>query len=157
MTRVPKIHTWTDNWNDVIRLLYKDPYLKDLMLVPSKCSITQFIDKYFVKGVSSDEIVTDEDVRILWYDSEGYATNNPNVRLRMKEFDIFVKHDVLHNATQDRLQYRYNLIADRLKDILLKNNLICGLRFSFVSEYDLWTKTIGYSRYHVVFSYKTTI
>lgn len=155
--RVSKIKTWTDNWNDVIRLLYKDPYLKELMCLPSSCSIVQFIEKYFVKGVSADEIVTDEKVRILWYDSIGSATNNKNVRLKFKEFDIFVKDDVLHNATGDRLQYRYNLICDRLKDILLRLDAICGLRFSYVTEYDMWTKTIGYSRYHIVFSYKTTI
>ena len=155
--RVPKLKTWSDRWNDVIRLLYKDPYLKKLMLVPENCSITEFIDKYFVRGASTDEIVTDERVRILWYDSEGFQTRNPHVLAHLKAFDIYVKNEYLHNVTADRLQYRFDLITERLKDILLTNDEICQLSFEFVNESDLWTKTVGYSRYHVVFSYKTTI
>lgn len=75
----------------------------------------QFIDKYFIESETSDETITDEKVRISYYDSKGRDTGNKNVRLRYKEFDIYVRKDVLHNATADRLQCRYDLIADRIK------------------------------------------
>lgn len=73
-----------------------------------------------------------------------------------KEFYIYVKDDVLHNATSDRLQYRYDLIAERLKDLLIGNQYVGRMRFLFEEEYDLWTKTPGYTLYHISFSYKTT-
>ena len=47
----------------------------------------------------------------------GTDTGNAHVKRKYKEFDIYVKNDVLHNATDDRLQYRYNLIAQRLKEL----------------------------------------
>lgn len=68
-----------------------------------------------------------------------------------------MKDDVLHTATDDRLQNRYDLIAERLKYLLLREKSICGLSFSYEDDYNLWTKTIGYKRYHIVFSYKTTV
>ena len=112
---VEKNHTWQDNWNDVIRyVIFKDKKLKELMLIPEKTTITQFIDKYFIQDENVGEILTDEAVRISYYDSaSGKDTGNQNVFLKYKEFDIYVKEDVLHNATDDRLQYRYHLIANR--------------------------------------------
>lgn len=128
------------------------------MLIPEKTTITQFIDKYFIQDENVGEILTDEAVRISYYDSaSGKDTGNQNVFLKYKEFDIYVKEDVLHNATDDRLQYRYHLIANRQKYLLLQNTYVCGLRFRCVDEHNLWTKTIGYKRYHIVFSYKTTV
>ena len=127
------------------------------MLLPEHCTITQFIDKYLVEDESPDEILTDEQVRIACYDTEGRDTGNKNVKLRYKEFDIYVKRDVLHSATKDRLQYRYDLIADRLKYLLLKDEHVCGLHFEYEDEHNLFTKMTGYKRYHVVFSYKTTV
>lgn len=159
MSYTEKQRTWKDNWNNVIRdVLFPDQKLKDLMLLPDDCTILQFINKYFIESESSDEIVTDEAVRIIYYDSRGRDTGNKNVRLRYKEFDIYVKKDVLHNATNDRLQCRYDLIAERIKYLLLKEKNICHLSFAREEDgYNLFTKLIGYERFHFSFSYKTTI
>ena len=72
------------------------------MLLPEGCTITQFIDQYFIEDENPDEIMTDEPVRIVCYDSRGRDTGNANVRFRYKEFDIYVKQEVLHTATRDR-------------------------------------------------------
>lgn len=155
---VHKVRTWADNWNDVIRyVIFQDPIMRELMCQPNDITITQFRDKYFTKGKSTtNEIITDEKVRILWYDCMGTDTGNAHVKRKYKEFDIYVKNDVLHNATDDRLQYRYNLIAQRLKELLIGNQYIGQMRFVYEDEYDLWTKTSGYTLYHISFAYKTT-
>ena len=126
------------------------------MLIPEGTTILDFIDRYFVRDENAGEVLINEPVRIVYWDSEGRDVGNRNVRLKYKEFDIFVKDDVLHNATRDRLQYRYDLIAERLKYLLLRDTHVQHLRFRYEDEYNLWTKTIGYKRYHIVFSYKTT-
>ena len=155
---VHKVQTWKDNWNDIIRyVIYPDPVMRELMCLNDDVSITQFRDKYFTKGKNTtNEIVTDEKVRILWYDNEGRDSGNMHVRNRYKEFDIYVKNDVLHNATDDRLQFRHELIAQRLKELLIGTQYVRQMRFQFQDEYDLWTKTAGYSLYHIAFSYKAT-
>ena len=137
MRIVEKTKTWSDNWNDVIRcVLFKDEKLKDLMLIPSGTSITQFIEKYFIEDVSPDEIVTDEKVRIAFFDSEGRDSGNCNIKNKYKEFDIYVKKDSLHNATSDRLQKRYRLIADRIKYLLIREYHICNMHFDYEDEYN---------------------
>ena len=155
---VHKVHTWKDNWNDIIRyVIFPDPILRKLMCLGDNVKISQFRDKYFTKGKSTtNEIVTDEKVRILWYDNEGRDSGNAHVRNRYKEFDIFVKNDVLHNATDDSLQFRYDLIAQRLKELLIGDQYCLQMRFAYQDEYDLWTKTPGYTLYHITFSYKAT-
>ena len=79
------------------------------MCVPNDTPITKFIEKYFIEDAVSSELLTDEKVRIIYYDSDGSDTGNKDVLNRYKEFDIFVKDDVLHTATKDRLQNRYDL------------------------------------------------
>ena len=157
--RVHKVRTWKDDWNDVIRYgIFPDPIMRKLMCLPENVTITQFRDKYFTKGHgTTNEIVTDEKVRIIWYDSEGRDSGNRNVRNKYKEFDIYVKNDVLHNATDDRLQYRYDLIAELLKDLLIGDQYAGVLRFALEDEYDIWTKTAGYTLYHIAFSYKVSV
>ena len=153
-----KTKTWDDNWNDVVRYLFKDERLKDLMCIPNGTSIINFTDKYFIEDQNADEIMTDEKVRIVYYDSEGRDTGNKNVFNRYKEFDIYVKNDSLHNATEDRLKKRYKLIAERLKFLLTKDYHICGIHFECDDPgHNLYTKTVGYKRYHIVFRYKTTV
>lgn len=154
-----KMRTWKDNWNNVVRdVLFTDEKLRQLMLIPEDCTITRFRDKYFVEGEGTNEIMTDEDVRILCYDSQSGETGNKNVFLRYKEFDIYVKRDVLFNATDDRLQRRYDLIADRIKYLLCRTQTVCGIRFRVADPgYNLFTKLAGYDRFHVSFSYKTTV
>lgn len=158
MARVEKTHTWKDNWNDVVRyVLFPDEKLKEQMCLPKDVPIIQFIEKYFIEDENSTEIITNEKVRISYYDSRGGDTGNKNVRGKYKEFDIYVKDDVLHTATNDRLQNRYDLIAERLKYLQLRTPHIYGLRFYYDDEYNLWTKTPGYKRYHLVLRYNISV
>lgn len=155
---VEKIHTWDDNWNDIIReVIFQDQKLKSLMLVPEKTTIIQFIEKYFINDAAADEVQVNEKVRIVYYDDRGNDTGNMNVHLKYKEFDIYCKEDVQYNASNDRIKGRTALIAERLKYLLLREKNICGLRFRYEDEYNMWTKTVGYKRYHIAFSYKTTV
>lgn len=127
------------------------------MLVPEGTDILTFITKYFIRDVSTDELVTTEKVRIVHSDMQGFSTGNPHVRGKYKQFDIFVKEDYEHNASNDTLQSRQVLIAQRIKELLLQKKFMYGLSFKFEDEYDLWTKTIGYKLYHIVFYYKTSV
>ncbi len=155
---VEKSRTWKDNWLNVVRyVIFQDEELKRLMCVPADTPITTFVDKYFIEDMNGDEIMTNEPVRITYYDFYGPETNNKNVRKCYKEFDIYVKYDVLHTATMDRLQNRYDLIAERLRYLLLSKSRVQHLHFEYRDEYGMWTKTIGYRRYHVVFSYMKTV
>ena len=155
---VEKVRTWADNWNNVVRcVLFRDEKLRSLMLIPEDASIVDFISRYFIEDANPDELLTKEKVRIICYDSEGPELRNPHVKLYYKEMDVYVKDDVLYNATNDRLQRRYRLIGDRIKYLLLRQKNIQNLSFYFESEYNLWTKVVGYKRYHLTFSYKTTV
>ena len=127
------------------------------MLVPEGTDVLTFTTKYFIRDVSTDELLTNEKVRIVHSDSQGLRTFNPNVHGKYKGFDIFVSEDVEHTATRDKLQSRQVLIAQRIKELLLQKRWQYGLRFWFEDEYDLWTKTIGYKLYHIVFYYKTNV
>lgn len=88
------------------------------MMLPDDLTIVGFIEKYFIQDENAGELLISEPVRILYWDSEGRDSGNMNVRNKYKEFDIFVRDDVLHTATNDRLQNRYDLIAERLKYLL---------------------------------------
>ena len=128
------------------------------MCIPENTPITKFIEKYFIEDENSGEILTNEQVRIVYYDSPGRDTGNQNVFNRYKEFDIYVKNDVVHTASEDRLKKRYKLIAERLKYLLLGNDHVCHLHFECDDPgYNLYTKMVGYKRYHIVFRYKTTV
>ena len=158
MRTVEKERTWNDNWNNVIRyVLFRDEKLKKQMLVPDGVRVNEFILKYFVKDAAADELLVNEKVRIVYYDRTGWDTGNKNVKLRYKEFDIYVKEDVLYNATDDTLKSRANLISERQQYLLTKDDTIQHLRFAYEDDFDMWTKTVGYKRYHIIFSYKTTV
>lgn len=155
---VEKERTWNDNWNNIIRyVLFKDAKLKELMLQPKGTTIDKFVDNYFIEDVNVGEILSNEKVRISYFDSNPSDTGNKNVKRRFKEFDIYVKSEVDHTVSRDYLKHRYHAIADRLKVLLHGKKGLYGLTFSFEDSYNMWTKTIGYSRYHVVFSYFTTV
>ena len=155
---VEKIKTWDDNWNDIIRtVIFKDTKLKEYMLVPEGTPIVPFITKYFINDAAPDAILTTEKVRVNYYDTEGYETGNKNVVRKYKAFDIYVKEEYLYDATNDRLKARTQLISERIKYLLLNKFHICGLHFEYKDEFDLWTKTVGYRRYHLVFSYRISI
>lgn len=153
-----KIKTWNDNLNDVIRdVFFADEELIDLMLIPQEYEddIVTFIQKYFVKDVTSDEIITNEDVRVCYFQSQGRSIGM-NALKKYWNFDIYVKDSVLHTATTDMLQSRDEMIAEKLKELLTDNRYVCQMRFHYEDSYDMYTKLVGYHRYRIVFSYKTT-
>lgn len=127
------------------------------MLVPDGTDIVTFTDKYFIRDGSTDELLTTEKVRIVHRDVQGFETFNPNVKNKYRDFDIFVSEDVEHTATNDWLQSRHILIAERIKYLLLRQRTVENLRFRYEDEYDLWTKTVGYKLYRLTFFYKTTV
>jgi len=154
---IEKEKTWDDDWNDVIRKVFWQDYkLKQLMLIPENTAIVPFITKYFIEDAAPDALLTNEKVRVNHFDTQGYDTGNKNVIRKYKNFDIYVKDDFLYDATNDRLKSRTALIAERIKYLLLRDFYVCGLRFEFRDEYSLWTKTVGYKRYRLVFSYRIT-
>jgi len=154
---IEKEKTWDDDWNDVIRKVFWQDYkLKQLMLIPENTAIVPFITKYFIEDAAPDALLTNEKVRVNHFDTQGYDTGNKNVIRKYKNFDIYVKDDFLYDATNDRLKSRTVLIAERIKYLLLRDFYVCGLRFEFRDEYSLWTKTVGYKRYRLVFSYRIT-
>lgn len=119
-------------------------------------NIREFIGKYFIEDAMPDEPVVNEDVRVIYYEEEGSKLGTPHVTKKILSFDIYVKESMLYNATNNRLQRRDKLIAQRLKELLLWKEHVCGLRFQYEDEYHLGARTIGYKRYHLVLSYKTT-
>lgn len=128
------------------------------MLIPEgkRNNIREFIGKYFIEDAMPDEPIVNEDVRVIYYDEEGSKLGTPHVTKKILSFDIYVKESMLYNATKNRLQRRDKLIAQRLKELLLWKEHVCGLRFQYEDEYHLGARTIGYRRYHLVLSYKTT-
>ena len=86
------------------------------MKVPEKTSIRDFIARYFIEDAMPDEPVVNEDVRVISYEEEGMKFGTPHVTKKYLSFDIYVKETCLYNATNDRLQRRDKLIAQRLKE-----------------------------------------
>lgn len=127
------------------------------MLVPTKDlnSIKAFIDRYFVLDEMGGELLKSENARVLYYVSEGRSFGD-HVRQKYLHFDIYVKREEVHTVDADRLRRREQCIAQRLKELLTGNTYACNLRIQYEDDYDLGTKTVGYRRYHIVFSYKTT-
>ena len=155
---VEKTRTWQDNWNNVIRnVLFQDDKLKMLMLVPVGTDIITFEKKYFIRDGSTDELLTNEKVRIVTHDDQGLGMFNHGVHGKYKTFDIYCKEDEEYTADVDRLKRRQVLIAERIKYLLLRNRICEHIRFEYEDEYDLWTKTVGYKLYRITFFYKTTI
>lgn len=153
-----KERTWQDNWNNVVRYeIFTDEILKELMLVPEGTDIVKFTDKYFIRDGSTDELLTNEKVRIVHHDDEGFDTFNKNVKGKYRIFDIFVSEDVEHTASDDWLKSRQVLIAERLKYLLLRKRNCQNIRFWYQDEYDMWTKTVGYKMYRLSVFYKVTI
>lgn len=152
------INTWMNDWNDIIRyVIFPDPMLRSLMCLPEDITIIDFIDHYFIRAGYANELLEKEDVRIVYGDADSSETNVPNVMENIMSFDIYVRTQKLHNATNDRLQYRTHLIANRLNTLLTKGGTsgryIGGYRFWPCKEMDLGTRTVGYSRYNISFKY----
>ena len=132
MIRLRKTRTWNDNLNDVVRdVFFVDEELLDLMCIPEKYrgDIAMFIQKYLVRM---------------------------NMIRKTLNFDIYVKDSVQHTASFDILQSRDQLIAEKIKELLTDSKYVCHINFRFEDSYDMYTKLVGYHRYRIVFSYKTS-
>lgn len=155
---VEKTRTWQDNWNNVVREeIFPDKKLKQLMLIPPDTDIAKFTEKYFIRDGSTDELLTNEKVRIVHHDTQGFDTFNYGVKGKYREFDIYVAEDEEHTAGNDWLKSRQVQIAERIKYLLLRKRYCQNIRFWYEDEYDMWTKTVGYKMYRLTFFYKTTV
>lgn len=147
---------WLEAWNTIIRrVIWPDYELKKLMKIPKQTGILQFCDRYFIKAGYSNKLLTDEVCRIVYADAQGHDTDVPNVRKNMMTFDIYVKQEELHTATDDRLMLRTHLIAERLNKLLTQERYLAetGYRFWIAGDWDMGTRTAGYSRYTIGFYY----
>lgn len=147
---------WTKAWNRVIReVIWPDHDLKRLMKLPPKTGILQFIDRYFIRAGFTNKLLTDEVCRIVYADTMSSDTAVPNVKKNIMTFDIFVKHEEMHNIGDDRLISRLDLIADRLNTLLTSERYLkdTGLRFWIASELDLGTSTVSYARKTIAYYY----
>lgn len=60
---------WYEDWQRMIRqIFFADEKLKELMLIPEgeKENLLAFIEKYFIATPAPDELVLNEDVRVLF-------------------------------------------------------------------------------------------
>lgn len=147
---------WIKEFNDIIRYkIFPDVELRELMQVPKTVTIIPFLEKYFVKAGYTDEVLTDEKVRIVYSSVTAYDTDVPNVKRNALNFDIYVRTDQNHNVSEDRLQSRGELIALKLKQMQCDKRYVddTGYRFWPKTEADLGTKTVGYTRHHISFWY----
>lgn len=147
---------WINAWNKIIRqVIFKDYELKQLMKLPPKTGIIQFIDRYFIRAGYTNALLTDEVCRIVYADVQGHDTEVSNVKKNMMTFDIYVKTEELHNIGDDRLQFRTHLIAERLFKLLTQDRYIAetGYRFWPAGDWDLGTRTVGYARYTLALYY----
>ena len=152
--------TWADNLNDAIRdKVFPDEELMRLMLVPAEAkeNIRVFLDRFFIKEAISDEIITDEPVRILYHHKESTGiVNNPYAHKRYLTFEIYVKKDRLFDCDPDRMRARTEMIVQRLKEIFTDKTYVCRMRYLYEDDYEIGTRLTGYTRHVLIFSYKTT-
>lgn len=147
---------WINDWNDIIRhVIFSDKELMNLMKIPEKTSIIDFIDRYFIRAGFTNKILSNEDVRIV-YGSTSSATNIDGVTSNVMNFDIYVKLENLHNVGVDRLVMRTQLIAQRIIYLLTRVRYNGVYRFYDPVEGDMGTSAVGYARYRVSLSYTRT-
>ena len=147
---------WVNDWNKIIRtVIFKDYELKRLMKIPKQTGVIQFTERYFIKVGFANKLLTDEVCRITYSDIQGSPTDVPNVKKNMLTFDIYVKNDDLRGVSDDGLLLRTDLIASRLDKLLRKTRYIAdtGYRFWPAGDWDLGTRTAGYTRKTIGFYY----
>lgn len=148
---------WIKAWNKIIRkVIFPDYQLKQLMKIPADTKIVDFIHRYFIRAGYTNELLTNQVCRIVYGDVSGKDTDVPNVRKNMMTFDIYVKTKHLYDTDEDdMLISRTQLIASRLEHLLTKHRYVCdtGYRFWVAGDWDLGTRTSGYSRYTISFYY----
>jgi len=147
---------WDEAWKKIIRtVIFKDYELRHLMKLPAKTGIIQFAERYFIKAGFTNKLLTDEVCRIVYADGPGKDTDVPNIKRKMITFDIYVKNEELHNCGDDGLDERTHLIANRLYKLLTDKRYLAetGYRFWIAGDWNLGTRTAGYSRYTIAFYY----
>ena len=148
---------WINAWNTIIRrVIFRDDDLRQLMKIPAKTKVTDFVQYYFIKAGYTNELLTNQVCRIIYGDTAGKETNVPNIKKNMMTFDIYVKTKNLYDTDQnDMLISRSHLIAARLKYLLTRERYLkeTGYRFWIAGDWDLGTSTGGYSRYCIAFYY----
>jgi len=148
---------WINAWNKIIRkVIFPDYELKRLMKIPVKTKITDFVQYYFIRAGYTNELLTNQICRIVYGDVVGKDTDVPNIRKNMMTFDIYVKTKNLYDTDEeDMLISRTQLIANRLNYLLTKDRYLqeTGYRFWIAGDWDLGTRTTGYSRYTISFYY----
>lgn len=147
---------WAENFSNVVRhVLFKDDELKSLMAIPAEDAknILAFRDKYLVRGPTTDTLVLNEKVRIVYYEGEPTETDAENIMRHRVYFDIYVRKDCAYNATNDRMLHRADLIAKRL-NILLSGKKLYNIRFIGRGVFQQTSRSEGYDRFVAVFAYK---
>lgn len=123
------------------------------MLIPEGTNIVTWTNKYFVDAAICTELVTDEDVRILWFEEASAATGNPSVNKKKLCFDIYVKREHLNDATNDALRSRARMIAQKLQELLTYEENVGRITFRYVDDYSLGTRMVGYVRHELIVSF----
>lgn len=142
--------------NDIIRdVFFCDDELLDLLMIPTeeRDDIIKFTQKYFTREIASDEIITNEKVRVCYYQSSGKSIGM-QVLKKYWNFDIYVKDTELYNASMDMLQARDEMIADKLRELLTDKDYVCQVAFHFEDTCHLYTRMVGYHRFRISFSFK---
>lgn len=125
------------------------------MLIPEydKGNIIAFIEKYFVEDAMPDILLEDEKVRVVYYGEKGSDFDSNHIRKKYLSFDIYVHRDELYYDNEDALKTRAQAIAQKIKEILTDRRHVQNISFTYEDDYSLGTKTVGYVRHHIVFSY----
>lgn len=148
---------WTNAWNTIIRKkIWPDHDLKFLMKLPPQTNILQFVRRYFIRAGFTNELLTDEVVRIVYADTASNETAVPSMKKMMMTFDIYVKKDEMYNLGDDRLVSRMDLIVERLDKLLRSERYLAGTAYRFWPAdggLDLGTRTVGYARRTISYYY----
>lgn len=72
-----------------------------------------FIQKTFIRSATADELVRDDNVRVIYYGSEGQDTGNPYVRCKYLIFDIYVKNQYLYGIDETDFMKRRDIAIFR--------------------------------------------
>ena len=154
---------WDDDWLDIIRdIIFPDELLKQYMCVPEDTTILEFIENYFIPaGSTTSELLTNEDARVVYGFYTNAPTNIQNAHEMTLSFDIYVRKERIHDVDDfDALISRQQMIARRLNQLLFlnprdhSNGFVGVYRFYDPRECTLGTRTIGYERYNISFTFQ---
>lgn len=151
--------SWNEAFTDVIvDYIWADDELRRLMCIPQNATIIDFIERWFVKAGTVTSPLTDEAVRIVYGNYKTYSQGDSHVNKQELSFDIYVRADISHNSESNRLVYRAEKIAERLRHLLTHGEryLSDAYRFWWVGESDMACAVYGYTRHNICFDYIIT-